>query len=204
MILNQTAYLLYIKEYNPPTYSLPELVDDVPRQYEINKGLLKDFIEPEQLVALDRSVKFISDKESDCAVIRKNVKKYREVVGQLRELSYFNAIGWFFRFYLRSEFACDTEECCQFPYMYYGKYLCRREAYHLVKHVSWTDETARSKNALNKLKMRVQLASKDEYSILVKNEAHVRMASSSRFVAFITKKYLSILFLRYCCWVYYR
>jgi hemerythrin superfamily protein len=97
---------------------------------------------------------------------------------------YICALGWFFLFSIRSEYACDKEDDCQFPYLHYRTFLTKRKEEHLMKHVDWCeDENSRSKNAFNKLKLRIQLIAPQEYNILVKNEAHIRMASSSWYVA---------------------
>ena len=93
------------------------------------------------------------------------------------------ALGWYYLISLRLEFACDKKENCQFPYTYYAEYLLKRDAKDLAKHVIWKDKRSRSKNGLNRLKFKIQLAAPKEYNILVKNEAHIRMASSSWSVA---------------------
>ena len=95
------------------------------------------------------------------------------------------AIGWYFLFLLRSENACDNEQDCQFPYEYYNTYLIKRKETHLLEYAEhWCkNEKSRSKNALNRLKLKLQLIAGQDYSILVKNEAHIRMSSSSWYVA---------------------
>jgi hypothetical protein len=100
------------------------------------------------------------------------------------EKAYILAIGWYFLFLLRSENACDNKQDCQFPYEYYNTYLIKREETHLLEYAKWCkDERARSKNALNRLKLKLQLIANQDYNILVKNEAHIRMSSSSWYVA---------------------
>ncbi|MCD8102495.1 MAG: hypothetical protein LUE26_08020 [Alistipes sp.] len=166
--LNHKAYCIYLGDTRDLAVTdAPEPCETTEKQYDVNSDFLREYVSAKYYEKLSLLLK--EGNTSD------------------PELTFFNAAGWFFRFSLRSEFACDTEDYCQFPYLYYDKYLCRREAFHLMKHVKWNTENARSKNALNKLKMRIQLASKDEYSILVKNEAHIRMASSSRVVAYWTR-----------------
>jgi hypothetical protein len=54
----------------------------------------------------------------------------------------------------------------------------------LLEHTTWCEaESSRSKNALNKIKLRLQLVANKDYNILVKNEAHIRMSSSSWYAA---------------------
>ncbi|MCC8020331.1 MAG: hypothetical protein LIO85_11260 [Rikenellaceae bacterium] len=165
--LNHMAYSVYLDDTADPDLDNRKPCETTAMQFDINSDFLRENVSGKYLEKLSVLLKNGDNRDP--------------------ELIYFNATGWYFRFSLRSEFACDTEEYCQFPYLYYDKYLCRREAFHLMKHVKWNSENARSKNALNKLKMRIQLASKDEYSILVKNEAHIRMASSSRVVSYWTR-----------------
>ena len=97
----------------------------------------------------------------------------------------FLSLGWYFLFCLRSEFACDNDDDCQFPYEHYDTYLLKRDEFTLFNHaIKWCkDKDSRTKNALNTYKLKIQLKSKEVYNILVKNEAHIRMASSSYCVA---------------------
>ena len=122
----------------------------------MSTSILKDYIK------IDNSVK--NDKADNAA--------------------YLVAAGWYFIFLLRSEAACDNGKDCQFPYEYYNTYLIKRGENHLLDHVKWcNDERSRSKNALNKLKLKLQLIAPADYNILVKNEAHIRMSSSSWYVS---------------------
>ncbi|MEG1693585.1 MAG: hypothetical protein RR312_09390 [Bacteroidales bacterium] len=93
--------------------------------------------------------------------------------------NYYVAMGWFFIFSLRIEFACDSSENCQFPYANYDKYLTKRNQNELIEYINWNDERVRSKNAMNQLKIELQINFPKQYKILVKNEADIRMASSS-------------------------
>jgi len=107
--------------------------------------------------------------------------------------SEFLALSWYFLFCLRSEVACDNEEECQFPYEHYDTYLSKRGELNLIKFVTWCEnKDSRTKNAINTLKLKIQLKSKEAYNILVKNEAHIRMASSSYRVADMICSVLSV------------
>jgi hypothetical protein len=115
-------------------------------------------------------------------------KEFSDLIkkGQESEETYkLLAIGWYFLFLLRSENACDNKLDCQFPYEYYNTYLIKREETHLLEYAKhWCkDERARSKNALNRLKLKLQIIANQDYNILIKNEAHIRMSSSSWYVA---------------------
>ena len=105
------------------------------------------------------------------------------------------AVGWFFLFYLRSEIACGYEDECQFPYQYYDAYLAKRDVAGLGRHVKWCKtKDARTKNAINQFKIEVRLRAGEYYNIIVKNEAHIRMASSSYQVAWLFR-YISCAFM---------
>jgi len=106
----------------------------------------------------------------------------------------FLALNWYFLYCLRSEVACDNEEECQFPYQHYNTYLSKRGELNLIKLTTWCkDKDSRTKNAINALKLKIQLKSKEAYNIILKNEAHIRMASSSYRVADMVCMKLSVL-----------
>jgi hypothetical protein len=100
------------------------------------------------------------------------------------------ASGLFFLFALRSEIACDSEENCQFPYEHYNTYLIKRGEEDLIQYAKWcTSKDTRTKNALNKLKLEISNKAPKNQSIIIRNEAHIRMASSS----FFATRYMIIL-----------
>jgi hypothetical protein len=87
-------------------------------------------------------------------------------------------------FSLRSEIACDDEDGCQFPYEYYDTYLIKRKEEYLMQYATWCiNKDTRSKNALNKLKLEISDIAPKNQSIIIRNEAHIRMSSSTFFVA---------------------
>jgi hypothetical protein len=123
-------------------------------------------------------------EEEQLELLKKVLKPQNKFLSSKGDINSLIAIGWYFLFYLRSEVACDNETDCQFPYEYYNTYLIKRNETHLLEHVGWCyDESSRSKNALNKLKLKIQLIAHRDYNILVKNEAHIRMSSSSWYVS---------------------
>ncbi len=88
---------------------------------------------------------------------------------------------------LKSEFACTRKEDCQFPYIYLKDYIGKRGHCHLCPFVVWkNDETIfhRSKTFINLLKIRLKYHHPQKCSIIIRNEAHVRLASSSWYVAY--------------------
>lgn len=89
---------------------------------------------------------------------------------------------------MQNESGCATEDRCDFPYISYYKYLLKRGLTDLLKYVNWHNPSARTKNQLNKFKIILQLNVPNAYSILAKNESHIRMASSSWHVARVIKK----------------
>lgn len=89
--------------------------------------------------------------------------------------------------HMQNESGCATEKRCDFPYMSYYKYLLKRKHYDLLKYVEWTTQAARTKNKINLYKIKLQLNEPNAYSIISKNESHIRMAASSWYVARLIK-----------------
>lgn len=85
--------------------------------------------------------------------------------------------------FVQDEVGCSTESRCDFPYISYYKYLLKRRETELLKYVNWNTTNERTKNKLNKYKIRIQMFASNAYSIPNKNESHVRMAASSWYVA---------------------
>lgn len=85
--------------------------------------------------------------------------------------------------HMQNESGCATEDRCDFPYMSYYKYLLKRELKDLLKYVNWCTPATRTKNQLNQYKIELQLHVPNAFSIITKNESHIRMASSSWHVA---------------------
>ena len=82
---------------------------------------------------------------------------------------------------LEKELACKTKEECEFPFPYFDKYLENRGLNHLLKFVPWSkdDRNYRTKNYINILKMRLRFYFPDRCGTIIRNEAHVRLASST-------------------------
>lgn len=74
-----------------------------------------------------------------------------------------------------------------YPYNDYYKYLMKRNELELIRYVDWSQAGARTKNKVNRMKIDVQLDYPDAYAIINKNESHIRMASSSWYVARFVK-----------------
>lgn len=82
------------------------------------------------------------------------------------------------------------EVLVEFPYHFLKNYLEDRGINYLAKRVPWkggtessnSDFKRRAKHFANALKIRVQLSAPASYTVLAKNEAHVRLSSSSWFV----------------------
>jgi hypothetical protein len=87
---------------------------------------------------------------------------------------------------VQNENGCATEERCEFPYISFFKYLLRRGETELLQYVNWSTINTRTKNKLNKLKIEIQLYAPQAHPILNKFESHIRMASSSWYVAKVT------------------
>lgn len=82
--------------------------------------------------------------------------------------------------YIMNELACNSATDCQFPYTSFNKYLEKRGKKELIYYAErWGKEEQRSKIHLNDLKLEIQMQDPNIYSVLQKNEAHIRMSSSS-------------------------
>lgn len=85
---------------------------------------------------------------------------------------------------LRAELACDNWDDCQFPYGHYDAYLRKRGLVHLVDWAQWTGSPAhRTKNYINRLKIQLRQHHPDRCASIVRNEAHVRLATSTWYVS---------------------
>lgn len=94
---------------------------------------------------------------------------------------------------LRAEYGCASQSECAFPYPNMDLYLKQRGHDHLLPLVLWREGSSyRSKTYINLLKIRLRYFHPEKCSEVIKNEAHVRLSSSTWFV---TRA------LRYCCWV---
>jgi len=98
---------------------------------------------------------------------------------------------------LRTEFACTSTSECQFPYPYLADYLQQRGLDHLLPFVTWNQKqegvgeaesgnrtttdvrVKRSKTYINTLKIRLRHHHQERVSVIIRNEAHVRLASST-------------------------
>jgi hypothetical protein len=93
---------------------------------------------------------------------------------------------------MESEHAFQSERENEFPYISYKKYLIKRGEDALAEHVTWNTHHTRTKNKLNTYKLDIQMYTPEYHSILTKNEAHVRMASSSWYVSKILIWYIPV------------
>lgn len=190
MRINNLSYILYQERDKNLSFDVSRLRDEDYAERLLNK----DFTKHTDILS-KRLSSFMSDIRSylngEAEKYKKQEEKGKEEGNEegnedemIPSVQYLLTLtlGWYYLFSLRAEQADDNENC-QFPYTYYAEYLIKRDAMDLVPHVKWKDKNSRSKNGLNRLKFRIQLAAPKEYNILVKNEAHIRMASSSWGVA---------------------
>lgn len=84
---------------------------------------------------------------------------------------------------MQNEEGTPHKDAGGFPYINYENYLFKRNLHHLAEMVNWNNREGRTKNQINRYKIKIQLFCPDAYGVLNKNESHVRMASSSWFVA---------------------
>ena len=80
---------------------------------------------------------------------------------------------------IQSELGCLTENNCTFPYIYYYKYLLKRNLSDYLDEVTWNADNSRSKNVVNNYKIEIQLFAPEGYALVRKNEAHIRMSSGT-------------------------
>ncbi len=121
------------------------------------------------------------------SVLSQYEKSVRKVIGSIRRVRIDKtAIALavcYSILHFQNESACATAQRCDFPYIGYYKYLLKRNETELLKYVDWHTDEKRTKNKINKYKIILQMFAPNSYSILNKNESHVRMASSSWHVA---------------------
>lgn len=90
---------------------------------------------------------------------------------------------------------------CQFPYLFIAEYLEARGLKHLASMVPWKGSdrkthSLRSKMFINILKVRLHFVVPDKCSDIIRNEAHIRLATSVWFAsAWLIKISLFALFL---------
>lgn len=88
-----------------------------------------------------------------------------------------------FRETMQKEYACRSDEDCEFPFPYFASYLENRGLSYLDKYVPWKDDVdIRTKNFVNILKVRLRFHYPNRCGIIIRNEAHVRLASSTWYV----------------------
>lgn len=72
---------------------------------------------------------------------------------------------------------------CEFPYIHFDRYLRSRNLTHLLSLTEWCDPEKRTKNFLNILKIRLFFEHGDKCGSIAKNEAHVRLMSSTWYMS---------------------
>lgn len=108
----------------------------------------------------------------------------RVIIKEVEEFEPFNLLMVsYLVLHMQNESGCATEKRCNFPYMSYYKYLLKRRQYKLLKYAVWNSSPERTKNQINNYKIELQLYVPNAYSIISKNESHIRMASSTWHVA---------------------
>jgi len=84
--------------------------------------------------------------------------------------------------WLEKNLGCSSENDCEFPYEHYNRYLEQRGVGHLLPLVM-QGRDRRSKNYVNLLKVRLHYHAPRKVRAIIKNEAHVRLAASTWYVA---------------------
>lgn len=113
----------------------------------------------------------IPDRASFQLITRKPDKEEVKSDGGLEEWS-------------RKNFGCTSVKECEFPYPYLDKYLEKRGHGHLLPLISWKgkERFRRSKTHINVLKMRLFFHFPTKCRQIIRNEAHVRLATSMWYV----------------------
>ncbi len=84
----------------------------------------------------------------------------------------------------RRNLACVSSDECEFPYPNLANYLKERGHDHLLSLVRWESEPSwRTKTYINQLKIRLNYHHPDKYRRIIRNEAHVRLATSTWYLA---------------------
>lgn len=90
---------------------------------------------------------------------------------------------------LRLEFGCTSIDDCEFPYPYFNQYLGYRGLKHLIPLAVWCQRKQhRTKNYINILKVRLRFYFPNHCSTIIRNEAHVRLATSVWYVGKVVIK----------------
>lgn len=88
--------------------------------------------------------------------------------------------------FMAENYGAETEEKCEFPYPNLHNYLEKRGLKHLKRFVVWQkkkEQDRRSKVYVNVLKIRLSQFFPEQCRLIIRNEAHVRLASSAWYVA---------------------
>lgn len=89
---------------------------------------------------------------------------------------------------LKKNFGCTSITNCEFPYPYLSEYIEERGLSHLNNYIIWKEDIKkRSKNIINILKLRIRFFYPERATTIVRNEAHVRLASSLWYASKIIK-----------------
>jgi hypothetical protein len=91
--------------------------------------------------------------------------------------------------YKNGNLGCAKEDDCEFPYPNYGNYLTQRGLIHLLPFILWKDATdkRRSKIYINLLKVRLRYYYPNKIGSIIRIESHIRLASSTWYVAGILR-----------------
>ncbi|MFC1541829.1 hypothetical protein ACFL50_05195, partial [Candidatus Latescibacterota bacterium] len=90
------------------------------------------------------------------------------------------------RNFMSENYGADCVENCEFPYPDLHLYLKKRGLDHLLNFVVWSkskNKQKRSKVHINVLKVRLSQFFPEKCKQLIRNEAHVRLASSTWYVS---------------------
>jgi hypothetical protein len=89
--------------------------------------------------------------------------------------------------WLRDSFGCASIDECEFPFTHIDKYLKKRGHMHLLPLLRWCEEESksnfRSKTFINLIKIRLHYVVPEQYRVLVRNEAHVRLSTSTWYMS---------------------
>lgn len=85
----------------------------------------------------------------------------------------------------RANLGCENYKECEFPYPWFDAYLQQRGLTHLLPLARWCLHRGswRSKNYINILKIRLRFHFPEKMGTIIRNEAHVRLAASTWYVA---------------------
>lgn len=178
----------FLDNCNAAIKALKNLAKDDKKEDDKYRNHILPILFPEiKKECLETSDKPFEQMERYTLIIDSYKKKIEPILPRVSVNNYdkllLNLTVYYSILHFQNEAGCATEDRCDFPYISYYKYLLKRKETELLRYVNWYTNDSRTKNKINKYKIKLQMFASNAYSILNKNESHIRMAASSWHVA---------------------